>query len=64
MSKKYDEARIKYAPQIEQLKRKAEDARLKYKGYYVEKIEDPSVTGFITEFEHYLPLKKIDIDDN
>ena len=33
------------------------------KGYTVEKVEDKSETGFITDFEFTLPLKKIDIDE-
>jgi hypothetical protein len=45
------------------MKQKYEDARLKYKGYKAEKIFDSTETGFITDFEYTLPLKKIDIDE-
>ncbi len=45
------------------MKQKYEDARLKYKGYKVEKISDSGELGFITDFEFELPLKKVDIDE-
>jgi hypothetical protein len=45
------------------MKEKYADARVKYKGYKVEKISDTSETGFITDWEFNLPLGKIDIDD-
>ena len=63
MARKYSEAKVKYGPEVERMKRKAEEKRMTLKGYSVDKIEDTSATGFITEFEFYLPLKKIDIDD-
>jgi len=36
---------------------------LKSKGYKTEKYSDSTPTGFITDFEFNLPLKKIDIDE-
>ena len=63
MKRKASEAKVTYAPQIDQLKQKYEDARVKYKGYKAEKINDVSETGFLTDFEFTLPLNKIDIDE-
>ena len=36
---------------------------MKTKGYKTEKYVDNTPTGFITDFEFNLPLKKIDIDE-
>jgi hypothetical protein len=45
------------------MKEKYADVRVKAKGYKVEKINDTSETGFITDWEFNLPIRKIDIDD-
>ena len=63
VARKYEAAKVKYGPEVERMKRKAEEKHMTLKGYSVDKIEDNSLTGFITEFEFYLPLKKIDIDE-
>lgn len=49
-------AKVKYAPQIETMKIKYEEARLKVKGYKTEYVEDSTPTGFLTDFEYHLPL--------
>lgn len=36
---------------------------MRVKGYTVEKVDDQSETGMITEFEHKLPLCSIDLDE-
>src|SRR5258708_5535892 len=63
VSEKVEDAKIKYAPQIEKAKIKYDEARMRVKGYTVDKIEDLSETGMVTEFELRLPLCKIDIDE-
>lgn len=60
---KVEEAKITYAPQIKQAKMKYDEAKMRVKGYTLPKIQDASELNMITDFEHKLPLTKIDLDE-
>jgi hypothetical protein len=50
----YDNMKVKYGPELER-------ARQRAGGFKLDKIEDASMTGFLTKLEYQLPLCDIDI---